>query len=385
MTARPPVPGHAVQGVVPVALACLYGCMPSADLTPNLAPGRDCPVIETGGEGPAISWYFPTTAGDNRRLERWCVTVGPPARLATPTADFGALGAGDSLVIAVWNTDVGAATVIEFLEEQLGLACSGASSALAPGASHFALLIQEAFRRSEEIPASPPQWAIPPRVEEKSRPGPRLDTIEVAARCGLSVAYVAAARNGSETRDGLREDKGVAILSTLLLSDLVAIELPYEAARRVALAATVHHASGDSLRLVSAHLISTAPPARVLTTGNGSRLRQALAIADALRRVELARTPPGATAVPPTSTVLAGDLNTWSDRESTLRQLRERFPDSPPPLGEPTHGPFPTDHILFRRAGVAGSPRLVEGSYVRIDESYYSDHYAIMARVVFEN
>ena len=60
-------------------------------------------------------------------------------------------------------------------------------------------------------------------------------------------------------------------------------------------------------------------------------------------------------------TVLAGDFNTWSDRETTLRRLRDRFPESPPPLGEGTHGAFPTDHILFRHGTEAGSPRLIEG------------------------
>ena len=98
----------------------------------------------------------------------------------------------------------------------------------------------------------------------------RLDVLEVAERCGLAVVYVAAARNGVEPRDGLREDKGVSIVSTLPLSDVIGIELPYEAARRVAIAATLHDDAGDSLRLVSAHLISSPPPSRVLATGNAS-------------------------------------------------------------------------------------------------------------------
>jgi len=152
--------------------------------------------------------------------------------------------------------------VIEFLRAELDLGCAGAASELGPGSSHFALLIQEAFRRSPNIPLAGPGSAIPRPVTEVNRPGERLDVVEVAERCGLSLAYVAAARNGSEPRDGMREDKGVAIVSTLLLSDVIYIELPYEAARRVALAATVHDAAGDSLRLVSVHLISAAPPAR---------------------------------------------------------------------------------------------------------------------------
>ena len=355
----------------------LFGCMPSHRMTPTLAPARSCP--DTSSE----SWYFPETGGDNDRLEEWCGTVGPPVEVASPQAGFGRLDPGDSLTIVAWNVDVGSGDVIEFLRAELDLSCAGAASELGPGSSHFALLIQEAFRRSPDIPLASPGGAIPRPVTEVSRPGERLDVVEIAERCGLSLAYVAAARNGSEPRDGMREDKGVAIVSTLPLSDVIYIELPYEAARRVALAATVHDAAGDSLRLVSVHLISAAPPARMLTTGNGSRLRQGLALVDALDQLEAQRAGGLSTEPHPTSTVLAGDLNTWSDRETTLRLLREYFPDSPPPLGQGTHGSFPTDHILFRMSDTAGAPHLVEGSYLRVEDSHHSDHHAIMARVEF--
>jgi endonuclease/exonuclease/phosphatase family metal-dependent hydrolase len=196
---------------------------------------------------------------------------------------------------------------------------------------------------------------------------------------------VAAARNGLEPVDGLREDKGVALLSTLPLSDVIPIELPYEAARRVAVAATIHGSSGDGLRVVSVHFISTSAPARVLTTGNASRLRQGLALADALDRAEAARSEAGRPDAGPTiSTVVAGDFNTWSDRETTLRRLRELFPDSPPPLGEGTRGTMPTDHVLFR-AAASGSPGLVEGSYRRIENPHRSDHHAVAVRVRFSD
>jgi endonuclease/exonuclease/phosphatase family metal-dependent hydrolase len=340
----------------------LAACVPSHRMTPDLAPGRSCPDV---GEH---SWFFPEAAGDQARLDDWCRTVGPPVVTSEPRANFGDLQASSGLTVISWNVDVGGGDVLAFLEAELGLTCDGSASRLAPGMTHFGLLVQEAFRRSDEIPVSPDGSTIPRAVAEDERPGDRLDAVSVAARCGLSLVYAAAARNGSEARDGLREDKGVAILATLPLERLRFVELPYEAARRVAVVATVRDASGRGLRLANVHLISVAGPSRVLTTGNGSRLRQGLAAADALDQGEVA-------------TLLAGDFNTWSSRETTLRRLREEFPDSPPPLGSATHGAFPTDHILFR-AG-PDDVGLVEGSYTRLDASYHSDHHPIRVEIRF--
>jgi endonuclease/exonuclease/phosphatase family metal-dependent hydrolase len=346
-------------------------------MTEGFPPERSCPEV---GD---YAWYSPEAAGDHDRLEDWCRTVGPPVVSPDPTAHFGELPRGHDLEVISWNVDVGGGDLLDFLETELGLACDGTRSRLGNGAAHFALLVQEAFRRSNVIPESEPGATIPRVVAEDARPGERLDAVQLAARCGLSLVYVPAARNGSEPRDDLREDKGVAILSTLRLEDVLLIELPYEAARRVAAAVTVRDASGRRLRLANLHLISMAGPSRALTTGNGSRLRQGLAVADALG---IAETPgPGSPA--PTgelriATLLAGDFNTWSDRETTLRRLRDQFLDSPPPLGEGTHGAFPTDHILFR-AG-AGGVGLVEGSYSRLADSYRSDHHPIRVRARFE-
>jgi endonuclease/exonuclease/phosphatase family metal-dependent hydrolase len=329
-------------------------------MTPDLAPGRTCP------DATATAWYLPEATGDQNRLEDWCRTVGPPVVVSEPSAGYGELQPGDDLAVISWNVDAGGGSVLAFLAAEHGLICSRGASRLAPGMPHFALLVQEAFRRSNEIPDRPSGPTIPRAVAEDARPGERLDIVEVASRCGLSLVYVAAARNGGQPRDGLREDKGVAILSTLSLEDVLFLELPYEAARRVAAAATVRDASGRRLRLVNLHLISVAGPSRALTTGNGSRLRQGLAVADALDHEKLA-------------TLVAGDFNTWSTRETTLRRLREQFPDSPPALEVGTHGSFPTDHVFFRTG--SDDVGLVEDSYVRLDVSYHSDHHPIRVRV----
>jgi endonuclease/exonuclease/phosphatase family metal-dependent hydrolase len=332
-----------------------------------------------GGDGE-VSWYFPERAEDNRTLEVWCPTVGPPVIDPIPSRTFEPLAPGDSLIVAVWNTDAGAGDLLALIRDELGLDCKAPvtrNTLPAVATPHFVLLLQESLRRSNDIPLSPPSWTIPPPVLENERPTERLDVVEVARRCGLALAFVPAARNGLEARDGLREEKGNAVLSTLRLSDVIAIELPYEAARRVVVAASIRGPGGGALRLATAHLISMSTPWRILTTGNSSRLREALALIDGLRVVEGDRRP--------ISTIVAGDLNTWSTRETALRHLLDHFPDSPPLMTEPTRGPFPTDHILFRTAPDTGArpDEILAGSYRRIDDSYFSDHHPILASFRF--
>ncbi len=430
----------AVAGTV---LPLLSACVSSYAISPSPTAGRSCPQATLQGGGQEWSWYFPVPARDNRRLEEWCETVGPPVVDSIPRGGFGSLEPGDPLMIASWNVDAGAGDLPAFIRETLGLDCEAGPSGHA-GASHFIVLVQEALRRSNEIPDLQARWSIPPPVQENDRPGPRRDVVDVARACGLALAYVPAARNGPEPRNGLREDKGNAILSTLPLSDLIAIELPYEAARRVVVAATVRDAAGDSLRVASVHLLALPAPWRLLTTGNSSRLRESLATIEALNLVERERgavrarghrapgpgpeaggrrsagetspasgpatesglasgpTAESGPAAAPTrsgagqalgttaraggiSTLLAGDLNTWSRRENSLRRLREHFPESPSPLDEATRGPFPTDHILFRAGRSAGTSAatLIPETHRRVDEAYGSDHHPILVRLRF--
>lgn len=351
--------------------------MPPAAVTPLPEPTRSCPAVDPGAG--AVRWFFPVVPADNRALERWCRTLGPVVIDSIPRFDFGELGLGDSLVIAVWNVNAGAGDLLAFLREELRLDCGGGAPAFAAGAPHFVLLLQEALRRSSDVPDGPRFGVVAPAVPEERRPGPRLGVVEVARRCGLSLFYGPQARNGFETRDGLREDRGPAVLSTLPLSDFVMVELPLESSRRVVPIATVGDGRGHGLRVASVHLITTPPPWRVLATGNTARLRQAMGLVDALDRLAASRDPR------PTSTLIAGDLNTWSTREAALRFLRGRFPDSPPALTEPTRGPYPTDHVLFRRTAASGAvgDRIVPGTYRRVGQRYHSDHHPVAAYFTF--
>lgn len=384
-----------MRGAVTIVAAMLLtACLPPYESTSEPHPARSCPHTATETASSALSWYYPVEERDNRSLEQWCVVVGPPEIDSVPAGEFGDLEETDTLAVVSWNTDAGAGHLMAFLQMEMGLECSGSDSRLSAGYSHFVLLVQEALRRSQDIPEAESQWSVPPPVKEEPHPGPRLDIVEVARECGLALAYVPGARNGHAERDGKREDRGEAILSTLPLSDLIAIELPYEAARRVAVAATIQNRRGDSLRVVSVHLISLTPPWRLLQTANSSRQRQALATVDALRLVDLERASAGRrdelkscypactvndSAEYLVSTILAGDLNTWSTRETAFRHLIEHFPDSPPPLSTPTVGPFPADHILFRGSGSGTTKpdRIFGTTYRRIENTYYSDHHPI--------
>jgi len=359
----------------------------------HLVPeGRACPERDVPGVEADLtaSWFTPARAGDQKALARWCATVGSAVIDSLPADRLGSWQPGDSLAVVTWNLHGGAGDLMEFIRSEMDLSCETGPPSPGSRFSNFVLLIQEAFRRSEQVPRLADGPEIPPTLKEKPRPGPRLDIVEVAQRCGLSLFYVPSMRNGNEDYEDGREDRGNAILSTLPISDFTAIELPFEAQRRVAIAATIQGPQPDRLRLVSVHLDVASSLLRLLTTGNSTRQRQGLAIVDALHDTELlnagvpdtsheARCYPycGDIAIPRfhASTIVGGDFNTWSSNETVIKHFYREFPDSPPDDGQPTRGAYPTDYLFFRR-GSDGSIDLMPGSYRRVEDSYHSDHRA---------
>ncbi|MEJ2371782.1 MAG: hypothetical protein P8Y07_13150 [Gemmatimonadales bacterium] len=338
-------------------------CATSAGM--QLAPEvGGCPEREASSAFGTIAWYVPSGSGDKASNERWCRTVGPPVVRTVPSVSPPDPADGDSLAVIGWNILIGGGDVPR-------------------------LLIQEAHRRSEAVPDVPESFRFPPRIVPASHPEGWPDIVELARRCGLALFYVPSQRNGPETVVGGREDKGNAILATLPLSDLLAIELPFEAGRKVAVGATISLAAGKRLRVVSVHLDVASTLYRTLTTANTARLRQAVGVVEALAlsksgEITSGMVPVGSGGVscgvrPHTiATVLAGDFNTWSAGESTVDQLLACFPDSAPWDGQPTHGSYPTDFIFFRRAAEGRIWRL-DGSEERVADSYGSDHHARIA------
>jgi hypothetical protein len=310
---------------------------PGATSNPSTAAQAD-------RSGALISWFGPTNSGDRTKLDAWCTTVGAPVVRLDPKEPVVHARKPSTLTVVAWNVSVGTADVPAFLEAELGHECR-AGRAPPEDRRPFVLLLQEAFRRSDRIPDLLPQPTIPWRLGPEERPGEILDIGQIAERCGLSLVYVPSSRNGPQTEDGLREDRGNAVLSTLPLEEPTAIELPFEAGRKVAVAATVAGPDGP-IRVVSLHLDVASTLLRTLLTGNGTRIRQAEALADALDVIG-----------PALPTVAGGDFNTWSETETALRRFAVRFPDSPPADPTPTRTHFPTDHIFFRRGEADGGGR----------------------------
>ena len=125
------------------------------------------------------------------------------------------------MTVASWNTALGAADIAGFV------------SALPNPGGPIVLLLQEVVRGGPEVPSR-----LPPRTGFGRRHGgasigPRFKEIEaVAGGLGFGVYYVPSMRNGPPSASD--EDRGNAILSNLPLTELMAIELPFERQRRVA-------------------------------------------------------------------------------------------------------------------------------------------------------
>lgn len=348
------------------------------------------PVGECAAEArPPVAWARPEADGEQAKLDAWCDAAGTPVvREATslaaaadaapgrgggPAAREGGSAPGDrtvvapaqGLTVATWNVHVGSGELIRFLEERLGHRCDAGTSS--PPADPFVLLLQEAHRVSDGLPPVPDGVALPSRIEDPPATGARIDVVETARRCGLSLFYVPSMRNGAEDPGEVPEDRGNAILASVPLSDFAAIELPLETQRRVAVAALAHPPGRPPVRVASLHLDVAASLMRVLTTGNGTRYLQGMGLVRGLEALE------ARDAITPSATVIGGDVNTWSEKETVIRHLVERFPDSPAPTGEGTRGPFPTDHLFVRVEPGAGIS-VADGSYRVVPEAYSSDH-----------
>jgi endonuclease/exonuclease/phosphatase family metal-dependent hydrolase len=169
-------------------------------------------------------------------------------------------------------------------------------------------------------------------------------------------------RNGAPLSTS--EDRGNAVLSTVALSDVTAIELPLESQRRVALQVQVR-VKGPSaevpVTIVDTHFTNMVMHHLWVLSESG-RLRQARALAGVL----------------PSSgpLIVGGDFNAWFGfRDAAFKEMAKLAHPSPDQDSRATFGPLRLDHLLFR---------LPSGwtSKVRRGESKYgSDHYPLIALV----
>jgi endonuclease/exonuclease/phosphatase family metal-dependent hydrolase len=325
-------------------LSVLGACVSNAALV------QDAAVSPCAAMTGAVKWMRIPTGDERRRSDQWCSAVGPPA---IETGRRKGL-TNNRMTIVSWNVHEGGGDVSALLTDlQMGRLTGGRR------VYTFALLLQEVYRSSPAVPNFLPEGA---RFARGVKPGglDRVDITATARTFGLSLFYVPSMRNGPPTVSD--EDRGNAILSTMPLGDLTALELPLEHQRRVVVAATIRDEAGHwRLRLVSAHFTNTVGHHLWLASEYG-RLRQARALAAALDQ-----------SVP---MILGGDLNTWFGyHDAAYRELARRFP-SPPPLDRrPTFGIMRLDHVLYR------FPDGWLATVTRGESRYGSDHYPLIAEL----
>jgi endonuclease/exonuclease/phosphatase family metal-dependent hydrolase len=319
--------------------AAAPSCAPAPQRAPTAVAG--CRTVVDGAERRAadsVRWHIAADSPQVAMLDDWCRAVGP-AVVVQSRAPTGRI---DSLAIISWNLHVGHADLAGFVHDLRDGRLTGGKPV-----SDFVILAQEARRSG------------------------KLSVVAAARQQGLGVYYAPSMRNG-RARPGA-DDRGNAILSTLPLSDLEAVELPLERQRRVVILATVRlGAAGPPMRLADVHLENRSgwllPNQRATGIGRRDQMRALL------RTVRLDG-----------PTVLAGDLNTWAygTAEPVVGDLvgSQRFTFTPLPEGEPTLVAFfglyarQLDYVFFRLPdGWSGDSR-------RVASRYGSDHYPLLAWV----
>src|SRR5437773_5407934 len=285
------------------------------------------------GSTATLDWVQADAAADRSTLDEWCRTVGPAIAFHSSNIESRP-PRFDEIAIASWNIEAGGGEIDALLNRLHDR--NGPDRPII-------VLLQEAYRDGPLVPSLDSATRVPRRIAPAPPSGVRRSIVDVAERSGLSLFYVPSMRNGRGGLAATAEDRGNAILSSLPLSDLMAIELPFEHQRRVAVAASVRvlDSAGreSTLHVVSAHLDARGSWRRGAFLWFG-RIRQARALVATIG------------ALPP-PTILGGDFNSWlGDLEPDVRETRRRFRQTPP---SHAHVTFPLvgrlgfhlDHLFF--------------------------------------
>jgi endonuclease/exonuclease/phosphatase family metal-dependent hydrolase len=282
--------------------------------------------------------------------------VGRPI-LPTPTQDS---PRAQRVLVATWNMHDGRGDVLSLVDALR----RGSPDGPAPDA--VVVLLQEVVR---SLPSA--RAATTASIETDST-GVQ-DIPSIVSRLGWHLAYLPGKRNRLRPDGAMAADRGVAILSSLPLTDLEAIELPIERQRRVALSGVVHGTSADGrawrLRVVSVHLENRSGARRFWARAGASRTRQAEALIGALALSPTAGT---SAALP---ALVGGDFNVWlGPREEALRLLRDAFGTFPSEDTRPTmQNAWRLDYLFPRLPGT------VQTTHRRLDALFGSDHYPVVA------
>lgn len=328
--------------VVGASQACVAGASLGARHTAELS---------SNDANHAVAWFAPLVDSDNLSLDRWRKSVGPPV-IPPPSIDN---ETHDGFTLISWNTAVGDADIVGFVRSQ--------SEARRP----VVMLLQEVFRSGSDVPSTLDRHdAFAGHLGSGGDGRAEQEIEEVGRLLGLVVYYVPSMRNGDQSST---EDRGNAILSNLPLSDLQAIELPFERQRRVAIAATVRGRTSSGIpwcvRVVSAHLDNMGSAKRAWIGSEYGRARQARGLAALLHGDQ--------------PTILGGDFNTWFGfSDQAYREIVGEFPETRVVDRRPTfRGLLRLDHVFYR---LPPDWRLD----IRRGESRFgSDHYPLVGSLQF--
>ena len=315
-----------------VGLAVAAGLL-AAGCTSQAVHLRSFPSPPCGRAAGSVEWIGPASNDHADDIRAWCESVGPPVLRAPRVAPSdGFLGSRRGLVVVSWNVHEGAGDIMRVV------------NSLRP--ADVVVLVQEAMRGGADVPVSTAPGVRAPRHQSAGRAS-IADIVDVADALGLWLAYVPSMQNGK----GAREDRGCAILSTLPLSDPVAIQLPWVAQRRVAVMATITRGvSAQRIRIVSTHL-----------DNRPGRSKQSAALAAWLAEQRSA-----------SPLIVGGDLNTWFGAgEETVRQIDRVVPVVSGCEGRPTFRFRRRLDYLFSSAGKITDCQVVASTYG-------SDHHPIV-------
>jgi endonuclease/exonuclease/phosphatase family metal-dependent hydrolase len=309
-----------------------------------LPPPLDIPVL----------WSGPTANRDIADLGRWRRSVGPPVVVRSSSTAV----ASDRVIVVNWNIHVGGGDIARLfadLRRDAGVDVP------------IVFLLQEAYRDGPEVPhVLDGAASFASLIRGLGPTGGREEIESVAAGLGLHAYYVPSMRNGGPLTSA--EDRGNAILSTLPLTDLEAIELPFERQRRVAVAATVNGVTSGGapwrMRVVSAHLDTMSGARRLWIAGSElARTRQTRGLLSALPN--------------DAPLVLGADMNTlFGFRDNAYLEAARAFPGTRVTDRRATfNGLFRLDHLFFRL------PEGWTGSFRRAERNYGSDHYPLVGAI----
>jgi hypothetical protein len=339
----------------------------------RLQPPDMAPAAHESCRSTTVQWFGPDDLHDRARLDAWCAGVGPAivetatalqenttaqpdATTPLPEATTGASAVTlNDVTFVSWNVHVGNGDLAAFIADlRAGVLTDGKP------VRHFVLMLQEAVRARDVPPYAAGASGARRITARTSHP---LDIFDISRDLGLSLIYVPSMRNGESAQES-SADRGNAIVSTLRLSDPIAVELPGERQRRVAIFAKLwlpnQDASSCSVGVV--HLDALGTSKRLWLFGTTF-----------LRELQVKALAP---VFPETDLVVGADLNTWHGKREPASRFLEKLFGTPVSMHRDGAGIRVLDYLFFRLG-----PNLTAHGMVAAND-YGSDHHALVAQVV---